>query len=47
MWYRANVDVRSGIDTKHISTMCGQTVHFLSVNPAGAPRNQYVWKSKS
>jgi hypothetical protein len=33
MLYKANVAVCSEIRTKHINTLCGQNVKFVSVEP--------------
>ena len=34
------VAICSGINAKHIYTVCGQKVKFLNVEPVGASRNQ-------
>jgi hypothetical protein len=36
MMYREIIIVCSEIHTKHISTLCGQNVEFVSVEPGGA-----------
>jgi hypothetical protein len=36
MLYREIIAVCSEIHTKHINTLCGQNVGFVSVKPAGA-----------
>jgi hypothetical protein len=35
MLYREIIAVCSEIHTKHINTLCGQNVEFLSVEPGG------------
>ena len=35
MLYRENVAACSEIRTKHVNTLCGQNLEFLSVKPAG------------
>jgi hypothetical protein len=36
MQYREIIVVCSEIHTKHINTLCGQNVEFMSVKPCGA-----------
>ena len=40
MLYGAKVAVRSKINTKHINTVWGQSVHLFYVKLVGASRNQ-------
>jgi len=35
MLYKEIIAVCSEIHTKHINTLCGQNVEYVSVNPAG------------
>jgi hypothetical protein len=35
MLYREIIAVCSEIHTKHVSTLCGQNVHFVTVKPGG------------
>ena len=36
------VAVCSDIHTKHMNTLCGQTVEFLNVKPGGTYTNQWA-----
>jgi hypothetical protein len=44
MLYRGIISVYSEIHTKHINTLCGQNVEFLSVNPGGTYSNHWALK---
>ena len=41
MLYREIIAVCSQIHTKHINTLCGQTVDLLNVTPGGTYSNHY------
>jgi len=52
MLYREIIAVCSQIHTKHINTVCGQNVEFVSVNPDGTYSDHwalmgYVWRPSS
>jgi hypothetical protein len=42
MLYREIIAVCSRIHTKHINTLCGQNVEFISTKYAGTFTNHYV-----
>jgi hypothetical protein len=42
MLYREIIAVCSEIHTKHINTLCGQNVEFVSVKPGGAKSNHWA-----
>jgi hypothetical protein len=42
MLYRGVIAVCSEIHTKHINTLCGQNVVFVTVKPDGAYRNHWA-----
>ena len=44
MLYREIIAVCSEIHTKHINTLCGQNVGFLSVNPVGTYSDHWTFK---
>jgi hypothetical protein len=44
MLYREIIAVCSEIHTKHINTLCGQNVEFLSVEPASMYSNRQALK---
>ena len=45
MLYREVIAVRSEIHTKHINTLCGQNVEFVSVKPGGTYSSHWAFKS--
>ena len=42
MLYREIIAVFSQIHKKHINTLCGQNVEFLTVNPGGSYSDQWA-----
>jgi len=44
MLYREIIAVCSQIHTKHINTLCGQNVEFVSVQPGGTYTNHWALK---
>jgi hypothetical protein len=44
MLYREIIAVCSEIHTKHINTLCGQNVEFVSVKPVGTNSNHWAIK---
>jgi hypothetical protein len=44
MLYREIIAVCSQIHTKHINTLCGQNVEFLSVKPGGTYSDHWALK---
>jgi len=44
MLYREIIALFSQIHTKHINTLCGQSVEFVNVKPGGTYRNHLALK---
>jgi len=44
MFYREMIAVCSQIHTKHLNTLCGQSVEFVKVKPSGTYCNHWAFK---